>query len=154
MQVALREQGSGSVHLMAEHLENLGKKKKLLMNQAVEVESQIENKIDTNLIHNEIRSNVEDCQKGFKKAPDALKRRFVHKVIEKLVLTPNGLETYFRIPSLENERSSDGNEKTNIPSSTYLSENGFKSNLNGIEVDASCLMRKLPKHRIGARRGT
>lgn len=154
MQLELRGQGNEAVALMGEHLESLGKQKKLLQNQISEIEEQLENKKDTNLIHNEIRMNIEDYQKGFNKAPDALRRRFVHKVIEKLVLTPNGLETYFRIPSLENERSSDGNKKADIPTSTFLLKNGFKSNLNGVEVDASCLMRKLLKPSIGARRGT
>lgn len=108
MQLELRGQGTEAVALMGEHLESLGKQKKLLQNQVSEIEEQLENKKDTNLIHNEIRMNIEDYQKGFKKAPAALKRRFVHKVIEKLVLTPNGLETYFKIPSLDNEKSSDG----------------------------------------------
>ena len=72
---------------------------------------------------------MKDFKKGFKKAPPNLRRRLVHKVIERLELTSKGLKTYFRVPSVNDKKSSIEFENTNVEPTSFDVKNDLKSTL-------------------------
>lgn len=122
--------GTEAATLATEHLEKLGKQKRILISRVQELESFDHQQQEPKEIRDEISSKVKEFQKGFKKSPPALRRRLIHKVFGKLVLTPKGIETYFNVHD-ENQmvqpEEIDANDRIN----EFWTKKIPRSNLNG-----------------------
>jgi site-specific DNA recombinase len=89
--------GTESATLAAEHLEVLGNRKKVLKKHLEDIEVFESNRKDAGEARESIETKMLDFKKGFWKSTPATKRRTLRRLLEKLVLTSNGLEIFFRI---------------------------------------------------------
>tara|TARA_B110001454_G_C12723306_1_gene436414 strand:- start:25847 stop:27562 length:1716 start_codon:yes stop_codon:yes gene_type:complete len=87
--------GTEAAHLTAQHLEKLGRDKKIVMNRMLELEEIEHSQKDSAGLRNVIEINMKELKRCFHKATPATKRRLIRKVLWKLVYQPKGLDAYF-----------------------------------------------------------
>lgn len=87
--------GSETAQLTAQHLEKLGRDKKIVMNRILEFEEIEHSQKDAAGLRNVIEMNLKEFKRCFHKASPATKRRLIRKVLWKLVYQPKGLDAYF-----------------------------------------------------------
>ncbi|GIL16307.1 MAG: hypothetical protein BroJett040_00580 [Oligoflexia bacterium] len=126
-------QGSEAMQLATEHLEGLGKKKKVLVSRQLELEEIEFSQKSEKEICEEIKRNILDFKKGFKRAPPSLKRRLVHKVLGELVLTDKGLEVYYRFHKDRSEEIQQLSEESNNRIIEFRAKKIPSSNLSKAE---------------------
>lgn len=97
--------GSEAAALTAEHLEKLGRDKKLVLNRLVEAEELLKVQKDSSGLRNVIEGRIRDFKKAFHKASPATKRRLVRRVLWKLVYQPNRLDIYFNFAEGREEKA-------------------------------------------------
>ena len=95
--------GNESVSLAAEHLEILGNRKKVLKKYLENLEIFESGQKEACEVSQSIENKMQSFKKGFSKAAPTTKRRMLRRLLEKLVLTPKGLETYFQIDETQLE---------------------------------------------------
>jgi site-specific DNA recombinase len=99
---AFRMQGrlnpdSNAFELAADHLEELASKKKTLRSALDKIERTQSAEIEPQEIVGKIQERITEVRKGFSKAPPAMRRRLMRKLIKELVYTSEGLEVHFNV---------------------------------------------------------
>ncbi len=142
-------QGTEASQLTAEHLDKLGKQKKILLNRVLELEEMQFTQKDSSEIRNDIENNVIDFKKGFKKAPPTMRRRLIHKVLGKLIYTAKGIETHFKFSEHRNTDISKPFENTNDKITPFRAKKIANSNLVGTEESLILSFQKLLVDGVG-----
>ncbi len=96
MQSKLQE-GTEALKLAVEHLEDLAKRRNELNLLLLELKAQEEGLVDAKEVVHGIRERILEFKKGFSKAPPAVQRRLLRKVIGNLSYTPGRLEIEFNL---------------------------------------------------------
>ena len=96
MQSKLQE-GTEALKLAVEHLEDLAKRRNELNLLLLELKAQEEGLVDAKEVVHGIRERILEFKKGFSKAPPAVQRRLLRKVIWNLSYTPGRLEIEFNL---------------------------------------------------------
>lgn len=146
--------GTEAAQLTAEHLDKLGKQKKVLLNRIVELEEMNFAQKDSTEICNDIENNVIEFKRGFKKAPPSMRRRLVHKVLGKLVYTGKGFETYFKFNEQHGEKVQEPFKKTNDKIIPFRAKKIPSSNLSEAEESLNLSFANLLIGRSGWGRRT
>ena len=126
--------GTEASQLTAEHLDKLGKQKKILMNRLIDLEEMELKQKDAGDIQDDIKAKILEFKRGFPKAPAAVRRRLLQKVFGKLVYTSKGLEAFF----IYEDGSEIVNKKFQEPEGKLLkfeNRNQSKPLLSGAESD-------------------
>lgn len=87
--------GAEAAQLTAQHLEKLGRDKKIVMNRILELEEIEHSQKDATGLRKVIEINIKELKRCFHKASPATKRRLIRKILWKLVYQPKGLDAYF-----------------------------------------------------------
>jgi hypothetical protein len=91
--------GTEAALLTAQHLEKLGREKKIVLNRILELEEIDSSQKDAEGLRKIVEVNLQQFKKSFHKASPATKRRLIRKVLWKLVYQPNGIDAYFNFES-------------------------------------------------------
>lgn len=89
--------GSEAAQLTAQHLEKLGRDKKIVMNRVLELEELEHSRKDASELCKVIELNIKEFKRCFHKASPSTKRRLLKRILWKLVYRPNGLDAYFNV---------------------------------------------------------
>ncbi len=87
--------GPEAVELAAQHLEKLGRDKKIVVTRLLELEEAELSQKDSAGHRKVIEMNMKEFKRCFHKASPVTKRRLMRKVLWKLVYQPKGLDAYF-----------------------------------------------------------
>lgn len=96
MQSKLQE-GTEALKLAVEHLEELAKRRNELNLLLLDLKAQVEGLVDAKEVVHGIRERILEFKKGFSKAPPAVQRRLLRKVIGNLSYAPGRLEIEFNL---------------------------------------------------------
>lgn len=136
--------GTEAAQLTAEHLDKLGKQKKILMARLLDLEESELSQKDAEEVREEIETKILEFKKGFPKAPVAVRRRLLRKVLEKLVYTPKGLETFFNYEDGKAQTAEKEFNKNEGKLIKFEKKNQTKPLLSGAESDLTLSFEKLP----------
>ncbi len=98
-----------------------------------ELQEQLYSSVEPEIVCSEIKNNISEFQKGFKKATPATKRRLIHKVFRKLELTAKGIKVYLSMPSLESRSTNSNLANSNGRINGFEAENSLKSKIKASE---------------------
>ncbi len=93
--------GSEAALLTAQHLEKLGRERKVVQSRILELEEVEANQKNAGELRIVLEDKLRQFKKSFHKASPATKRRMIRKVLWKLVYQPNGIDAYFNFESDE-----------------------------------------------------
>ena len=136
--------GSETAALAAEHLEKLGIRKKALRKRIEDLEVMEANRKDAREARDFIETKMMDFKKGFWKATPASRRRMLRRLMQKLVLTGNGLEVFFKIEEgavRTGDQPFEAHEGGKVLK--FEKKNQSKPLLSGAESDLSLLSENL-----------
>ena len=100
-------------------------------------------------IREEIETKILEFKKGFPKAPAAVRRRLIRKVLGKLVYTSQGLETFFNYEDGRGETATKDFNQNECKVIKFEKKNQSKPLLSGAESDLTLSFEKLPIEGIG-----
>ena len=145
------EVSSGSIEAeeYGERIQKLGKEKRYLLNHIELLKEQLYSSVEPDVVCNEIKNNISDFQRGFKKAPLATKRRLIHKIFRKLELTAQGIKVYLSMPTLETTSSNLKSQNSNGRINGFEAVISLKSKIKGFENSLSDAFENLLIGEIG-----
>lgn len=146
--------GTEAAKLTANRLEELGNQKNLLVNRLLELEEIELTQKNSKELCEDIQNNIAEFKRGFKKAPLAMRRRLLHKVLGKLIFTEKGLEVEFRFNQAREAQVQEPFEKSNGKVIEFRAKKIPRTDLSGSEDVLSLAFEKLRIEGIGWGRRT
>jgi hypothetical protein len=102
---------SQTAQLMTEKLEKMAEQRKLLKNSLEAVKDRLYASGDARAARLNLEDNLEKFKRGWKKATPIVQKRFLRRMLDRLIFSTEGLKTFYHIDILEESHNQQKNNK-------------------------------------------